>query len=110
MKLWYVSNEMDEARAETQKLVDSLNSEIPTYINGDVKIKMAWREESVAECGYMPSDSPRMLTYIPEAEVLINGEVAKRDLLELIALDIYALEMKAMRQSGFFKRSGDRTS
>ena len=103
MKLWYTSGEMPEARQEAEALAASLNAEIPIYINGDVKVRMAWRQESVIEHGCFPYDGPCILTHIPEAELLINGDVVKRDLLELIALDIYALEMEDMRRSGIMQ-------
>ena len=37
--------------------------------------------------------------YIPEAELLVNGEVVMCDLLDLILIDINRLEMKAILQS-----------
>ena len=90
MKLWYKTDELRDAQQEAEKMVEELNAEIPTYINGDIKIRMAWREDELVELGVASR------CHIPEAELLINGEVARRELLDLIALDILALEMKAL--------------
>ena len=91
MKLWYKTDELRDAQQEAEKMVEELNAEIPTYINGDIKIRMAWREDELVELGVASR------CHIPEAELLINGEVARRELLDLIALDILALEMKIGR-------------
>ena len=98
MKLWYKKDELQEAQGEAQRTVEMLNQEIPIYIRGDVKVRMAWREDEYAdtrpdgtmECGRC---------FIPEAEILVNGETARRDLLDLIAIDITALELKAIMNS-----------
>ena len=46
MKLWYnTTGELDEARQEAQREVERMNAELPAYINGDVKLRMAWRKE-----------------------------------------------------------------
>ena len=93
MKLWYKADELAEAKQEAQKMVEELNAEMPAYINGDIKIRMAWREDDVVELGAVSR------CHIPEAELLVNGEVARRELLDLIALDILALEMKAIARA-----------
>lgn len=95
MKLWYKRDELADAQQEAQKMVEELNAEMPAYINGDVKIRMAWREDELVELGVASR------CHIPEAEVLVNGEVTRRDLLDLIALDILALEMHAVAYCGF---------
>ena len=93
MKLWYKRDELAEAQQEAQKMVEELNAEMPAYINGDIKIRMAWKEDELVDLGVVSR------CHIPEAELLVNGEVARRDLLDLITLDILALEMKAISQS-----------
>lgn len=90
MKLWYKTDELRDAQQEAERTVEELNTEIPAYINGDIKIRMAWREDELVELGVA------IRCHIPEAELLINGEVARRELLDLIALDIIALELKAL--------------
>ena len=97
MNLWYKPYELQEAQQEAQQLVDNLNKEIPIYLNGDVKVRMAWREDTLMETVKGTDIVGRC--YIPAAEILVNGIVSRIDHLDLIALDIYALEMKAMRQS-----------
>lgn len=90
MKLWYKTDELREAQQEAEKMVEELNAEIPAYITGDIKIRMAWRDDELVELGVASR------CHIPEAELLINGEVARRELLDLIALDIITLELKAL--------------
>lgn len=90
MKLWYKTDELRDAQQEAERMVEELNAEIPAYITGDIKIRMAWRGDELVELGVASR------CYIPEAELLINGEVARRELLDLIALDIIALELKAI--------------
>jgi len=96
MKLWYKRDELPEAKQEAQQDVERMNAEIPSYINGDVKIRMAWREEE-----YREHDRPLipLRCYIPEAELLINGEVARRELLDFILLDLDALILKVMAKN-----------
>ena len=97
MKLWYQQKEIREARLEAQRLVDSLNKEIPTYINGDVKVRMAWVEDTLTENATgVDIIKP---CFIPEAELLVNGEAVRKEHIDLVALDVYFLEMKALRRS-----------
>ena len=97
MNLWYKPYELQEAQQEAQQLVDNLNKEIPIYISGDVKVRMAWREDTLMETVNGTDIVGRC--YIPAAEILVNGIVSRIDHLDLIALDIYALEMKAIMNS-----------
>lgn len=97
MNLWYKPCELREAQQEAKRIVDRLNEEIPIYINGDVKVRMAWREDTLAESVKGVDIVGRC--YIPAAEILVNGTISRRDHLDLITLDIYALEMKAIRNS-----------
>lgn len=93
MKLWYKAHELPAAREEAQKAVEQMNAEIPHYINGDVKIRMAWREDELVE------NDVAGRCYIPEAELLVNGETARRELLDFILLDLNALILKTMTKN-----------
>ena len=91
MKLWYnTSGELREAEQEAQREVERMNSELPHYINGDVKLRMAWRKELAI--GNLP-------VYIPEAELLVNGEVARRDLLDLLLLDLLHIQLETIAKA-----------
>lgn len=104
MKLWYTKWELREARQEAQQLVDKMNDELPIYIRGDVKLRMAWREEPRSS-EHVPIEDMRVYgatalrTFIPEAELLINGEVARRDILDLLLLDLLHLQMKCLSKN-----------
>lgn len=93
MKLWYKRDELPEAQQEAQHTVEMMNAEIPGYINGDVKIRMAWREDVLVE------NDVAGRCYIPEAELLVNGEVTRRELLDFIVLDLNALMLKALSRN-----------
>ena len=91
MKLWYnTSGELREAEQEAQREVERMNAELPHYINGDVKLRMAWRKELAI--GNLP-------VYIPEAELLVNGEVARRDLLDLLLLDLLHIQLETIAKA-----------
>lgn len=91
MKLWYnTTGELLEAEQEAQREVERMNAELPYYINGDVKLRMAWRKELTI--GQLP-------VYIPEAELLVNGEVARRDYLDLLLLDLLQIQLKAIAKA-----------
>lgn len=98
MKLWYLSHEMREAEQEAKNLVDQINAEIPYFINGNVKIRMAWKADQRAK-EIVPLEEWRMygdksLTiFIPKAELLVNDVVYKCDLLDLVLLDMYSLQL-----------------
>lgn len=104
MKLWYTRSELRDARAEAQRLVDQANAEIPYYINGDVRIRMAWKEDRRSD-EVTPLDELRtfgedaLTVFLPEAEILVNGEVTACDLLDLILIDINKIEMKVLQRS-----------
>ena len=95
MKLWYTESEIDEAKQEAQRAVDQMNAELPFYVRGDVKIRMAWKREMQGSTGAL-SDREAVVTYIPEAELLFDDVVIRRELLDFILLDMLKLEMKAM--------------
>ncbi len=104
MKLWYIKPELREAQQEAEEIVALYNKEIPYYIRGDVKIRMAWRvdvrsRETVPLEGWKQYGEAVLPAYIPEAELLVNGEVVMRNLLDLILIDVNRLEMKAILQS-----------
>lgn len=104
MKLWYIKPELREAQQEAEEIVALYNKEIPYYIRGDVKIRMAWRvdiraRETIPLEDWKQYGEAVLPAYIPEAELLVNGEVVVRDLLDLILIDINRLEMKAILQS-----------
>lgn len=104
MKLWYTKPELREAQQEAEEIVALYNKEIPCYIRGDVKIRMAWRvdirtRESVPLEDWKQYGETSLPVYIPEAELLVNGEIVMHDLLDLILIDINRLEMKAILQS-----------
>lgn len=87
MKLWYTRTELPDAQQEAQREVDRMNAELPGYVKGDLQLRMAWREEP---------GIGQLSTFIPEAELLVNGEVARRDLLELLLLDLLHIQMNAI--------------
>lgn len=65
---------------------------------------MAWRvdvrtREAIPLEDWKQYGEAALPAYIPEAELLVNGEVVMRDLLDLILIDINRLEMKAILQS-----------
>lgn len=104
MKLWYTKPEIRDAKLEAQQLVDKYNAEIPQFIRGDIRIRMAWRvdvrtREAIPLEDWKQYGEAALPAYIPEAELLVNGEVVMRDLLDLILIDINRLEMKAILQS-----------
>lgn len=104
MKLWYIQTEMRDARIEAESIVSRYNAEIPNYIRGDVKIRMAWRvdvrtREAIPPEEWKQHREAALPAYIPEAELLVNGEVVICDLLDLILIDINRLELKAIQQS-----------
>lgn len=103
MNLWYKPCELREAQQEAQQIVDSLNNELPIYVKGDVKVRMAWREDTLTEREGFTDIVGRC--YIPEAEILVNEVVVRKELLDLIAIDIYSLEMKALVNSGKEQRN-----
>lgn len=87
MKLWYTKHELMDAEAEAQREVERMNAELPHYFKGDVQLRMSWRTELGIEA---------LATYIPEAELMVNGEPVKRDLLDFLLLDLLQLQMKAL--------------
>lgn len=95
MRLWYTESEIDEAKQEAQRAVDQMNAELPFYVRGDVKIRMAWKREMQGSTAAL-SDRETVVTYIPEAELLFDDVVIRRELLDFILLDMLKLEMKAM--------------
>lgn len=101
MKLWYTRPEMREAQKEAEEIILRYNRDMRQYFRGDVEIRMAWRVETRSR-EVVPLEEWRMYgedslpTYIPEAELLFSGEVMRRDLLDLLCLDILHLEMKLM--------------
>ena len=104
MKLWYIKPELREAQQEAEEIVSRYNEEIPCYIRGDVKIRMAWRvdfrtREDIPLEDWKRYGEAALPAYIAEAELLVNGEVVMCDLLDLILIDINRLEMKAILQS-----------
>ena len=104
LKLWYIKPELREAQREAEEIVTRYNKEIPCYIRGDVKIRMAWRvdtrtREAIPLEDWKQYGEAALPAYIPEAELLVNGEVVMRDLLDLILIDINRLEIKAILQS-----------
>jgi len=98
MKLWYTKWELPEARKEAQELVDRMNAEIPTFIRGPVKLRMTWRDR-LRSREVTPIDEIRVFgdvalqTFIPEAELLVDGEVARCDLLDCLLLDLNHMQM-----------------
>lgn len=104
MKLWYTRSEIPEAQKEAEEIISRINKEIPLYFRGNVMFRMAWRVGTRAR-EVVPLEEWKMYgkdslpAYIPEAELLFNGEVVMRDLLDLILIDINRLEMKAIMQS-----------
>lgn len=112
MKLWYIKPEIRDAKLEAQQLVDKYNAEIPQFIRGDIRIRMAWRvdvrtREAIPMEDWKQYGEAALPAYIPEAELLVNGEVVMRDLLDLILIDINRLEMKAILQSQEGAAHGD---
>lgn len=104
MKLWYIKPELREAQQEAERIVASYNKEIPYYIRGDVRIRMAWRvdvrnREDIPLEDWKQYGDAALPAYIPEAELVVNGEVVMRDLLDLILIDINRLEMKVLLRS-----------
>lgn len=112
MKLWYIKPELREAQQEAERIVKLYNKEIPYYIRGDVKIRMAWRvyvrtREAIPLEDWKQYGDAALPAYIPEAELLVNGEVVMRDLLDLILIDLNRLEMKVIQQSRKGAAHGD---
>ena len=96
MQLFYRKKYFPQAQQEAQALIDQIVQEMPAYVSGGtIDIRMAWKED-----GPHP-DGVRIPVMIPEAELLFNGELVKKDLLDLILLDLYALQMAAIRRSSF---------
>lgn len=101
MKLWYTLSELQEARKEVESLICFINSDIGVYFTGNVEIRMAWREdtrsrESIPLSEWKAYGESAIRVYIPEAELLINGELVRKDLLELICIDMLRLELNAL--------------
>ena len=99
MKLWYTKLELMEAKAEAQREVERMNADLPHFIEGDVKLRMAWRAEPGIGA---------LTTYIPEAELVVNGEPVKRDLLDLLLLDLLHLQMKALLPKAMEDKTNDK--
>lgn len=104
MKLWYKKFEMREARQEADRLCKQLNADIPLFFKGETKVRMAWKEAPISIELFETEEIRRhgkdvcSSCFIPEAELVVNDEVVARDLLELLALDIIAIEMAAIRR------------
>jgi len=103
MRLWYKKDELSAAQAEAQRIIETVNLENGIFFKGSkVEVLMAWREGSLDPSLSSTSDIRQKglefcsKCYIPEAALLINGTVAKVDLLDLILLDLYSLQMKAI--------------
>lgn len=102
MDLWYTTPDLDAAKKEARRLIEQYNKELPQFIRGGkVEIRMAWRKEILTReppCWFSVArdGNPFRPIYIPEAELLFNGEVVKKDLLDLILIDINHLELKAI--------------
>lgn len=96
-KLFYPSCEFEEAKAEAEKEIRDNLKDVDEYFPGiKVEVCMAWREDLGQVEGVM------IPVMIPEAVLLLNGEQIRRDMLDLIILDILALEMKILLRNGVF--------
>lgn len=87
MKLCYRKYELPEAQEEADKAIADIMKDLHLFINGKIEIRMNWQDGALG-------------TITPMADLIVNGEVAKSDLLDLLLIDLYHLEMKVMLQQG----------
>ena len=91
-QLYYAMHEFDDAKKEADaEIKDCLHDAGSFFPSVKIEIRMAWRKDTGFCEGCM------VPTMIPEAELLCNGELIRKDLLDYIVLDILELEMKMMK-------------